>query len=36
MPRDVRFDGHRVTLGIYLFWVVPRLTKWTTESQDFA
>jgi len=25
-----------ITLGIYIFWVVPRLTKWTTENQDFA
>ena len=25
-----------VTLGIYLFWVVPRLTRWTVERQDFS
>ena len=25
-----------VTIGIYLFWLVPRLTKWVTENQDFA
>ncbi len=25
-----------VTLGIYSFWVIPRLTKWVVESTDFA
>ena len=25
-----------ITLGIYLFWVVPRLTKWQVEHQAFA
>lgn len=25
-----------VTLGIYVFWVVPRLTRWTVENQTFA
>jgi uncharacterized membrane protein YjgN (DUF898 family) len=24
-----------VTLGIYSFWVVPRLTKWVVENTDF-
>jgi len=25
-----------ITVGIYIFWVVPSLTKWTKENQDFA
>jgi uncharacterized membrane protein YjgN (DUF898 family) len=25
-----------VTLGIYGFWVYPRMTKWIVEHQDFA
>ena len=25
-----------ITFGVYLFWVVPRLTRWTVEHQDFA
>ena len=25
-----------ITLGVYLFWVIPRLTRWTFEHQDFA
>ena len=25
-----------VTLGVYMFWVIPRLTRWATEHQDFA
>jgi len=24
-----------ITLGIYLFWVVPRITKWKWENTDF-
>jgi uncharacterized membrane protein YjgN (DUF898 family) len=24
-----------VTIGIYLFWVVPRLTRWIVEHQQF-
>ena len=24
-----------ITLGIYLFWVVPRVTKWVVENTDF-
>ena len=24
-----------VTLGIYLLWVIPRLTKWQVEHQSF-
>lgn len=24
-----------ITLGIYLFWVVPRITKWVWENTDF-
>jgi uncharacterized membrane protein YjgN (DUF898 family) len=25
-----------VTVGVYSFWVVPRLTKWVVENTDFA
>ena len=25
-----------ITLGIYLFWVAPRLQRWTTVHTDFA
>ena len=25
-----------ITLGIYGFWVVPRMIKWTVENTDFA
>jgi uncharacterized membrane protein YjgN (DUF898 family) len=25
-----------ITLGIYLFWVTPRLQKWVTENTDFS
>lgn len=25
-----------VTLGIYSFWVMPRLQKWIVENTDFA
>lgn len=25
-----------ITLGIYGFWVVPRMVKWTVENTDFA
>jgi uncharacterized membrane protein YjgN (DUF898 family) len=25
-----------ITFGIYLFWVVPRIQKWTWEHTDFA
>jgi uncharacterized membrane protein YjgN (DUF898 family) len=25
-----------VTFGVYIFWVIPRLTRWATEHQDFA
>lgn len=24
-----------ITLGIYLFWVTPRITKWIVENTDF-
>lgn len=24
-----------ITIGIYSFWVVPRLTKWIVENTDF-
>lgn len=24
-----------ITLGLYGFWVIPRLTRWITEHQDF-
>ena len=24
-----------ITLGIYSFWVIPRLTKWVVENTDF-
>lgn len=25
-----------ITLGVYSFWVVPRLVRWTVERQDFT
>lgn len=25
-----------ITLGIYLFWVQPRVTRWVVENTDFA
>jgi uncharacterized membrane protein YjgN (DUF898 family) len=25
-----------ITVGIYTFWVVPRMIKWTVENTDFA
>ncbi len=24
-----------ITIGVYIFWVVPRLTKWIVEHQEF-